>query len=139
MDNRVPRVKSEDYKKEDDSEDWTAYRKARIENGEICHVCQCDFIIFPKGRKWKCGDCKRLEEDQGEVTSRKFVRCPKCGLQWDPYHSEEYDLFEDGDHDSSCECGCDFRVSTNVTHAFTSPPRIQEEGGKEPEEDEAEE
>lgn len=61
--------------------------------------------------------------EQGEVDHDYRIRCPFCQGQWNPFDHEDYSLFEDGDHTTTCpECGKSFDVVTNVSFSFTSPP-----------------
>lgn len=126
-------TKFNDYKV-DGNIDWTAYRKAQTENGEICSKCR-SHITFAKGHETACRDCDKLENDDGEVWSDNYIRCPKCSVTWQPYEREHYELLEDGSHDVTCQnCDHDFTVSTSISWTFNSPPKIQEEDNGEKDE-----
>lgn len=131
----IPKYTDMDDHKVDGKVDWSAYRKAQIENGEICRKC-LSHMTFSRGYSRLCPACKKLEEDDGEVWSDDYVRCPKCSTTWQPYESEQYELLGDGSHDVTCSnCDHDFTVSTSISWSFNSPPRVQEENGEEEEED----
>ncbi len=116
-------VKSVDFKDADGGIDWKAFQKARLENGEVCESCR-DSIVYPRGHRASCLDCEDLSLAD-EVSHGSRIRCPKCGAVWDPHEAENYDVFEDGEHEVSCqECDCDFTVSTDVSYTFTSPAKL---------------
>lgn len=122
-------IKLDDFTSVDGDIDWCAYRKAQVANGEECTLCGA-CIPRPHGHPTKCSSCEEIKGKE-ELGHETFVRCPKCGDYWDPTHSEDYDLFEDGEHGVSCQdCGCDFTVSTSVSYWFTSPSLLEstEEG-----------
>lgn len=106
--------------------DWDGYRKAEIAAGDRCYKCG-SMIIFGRGYRDQCASCKSLEEDKGEVWHDDKVRCPKCRHLMQVHGSELYDLYDEGEHDVSCQnCDHDFTVSTRVSHSFQSPELIEE-------------
>lgn len=121
-----------DYKKPNGDIDWAAHEAALVAAGEVCSQCGTYIIrLFGKpSGPTLCGSCKALIEDNDEVSSGSFVRCPACGNQMDACEPE---LYEDGSHDVTCdECDHEFEVETNISFSFTSPARL--EAKPEPEE-----
>lgn len=114
-------LRYDDFKKEDGSTDYEAYRKAQINCGEACFRCG-QYIVMGGGGKQLCYDCKEMDSEEGDVRHHSRVRCPHCKHVMDVCDSELYELYEDGDHDIYCgECGKEFTVVTTVTHSFESP------------------
>lgn len=113
-------VKIADFTKDGET-DWQGYRKAQLDSGERCRLCD-DIIVFgPRGAPRLCVSCQDLAEPE-EMYHEKFIRCPKCGHHWEPYSCEEPELFGDGEHEVSCsQCGHEFEVSTEVSFCFYSP------------------
>ena len=128
-------VEFNDFKREDGSIDWEACRKAEVAAGERCKTCGSSVytprfgisidspVIGPKD----CGECSDIGKPE-ELSHSQYFRCPKCGHFNDPGYTENYKLFEDGEHEVGCgECDHDFTVSTSVSYDFTSPAMIQED------------
>jgi hypothetical protein len=126
------------FKKPDGTIDWDGYHAAseketdaRIERGEVCYRCRRLTVIgLPKaqGYRQKCYDCRMLEEPK-ELSHPYEVRCPKCGYHWKVGDSDDYELYEDGEHEVSCaECNTDFTVTTYVSYSFVSPARNNSRG-----------
>lgn len=116
-------VHMKDYEK-NGKLDWEAYKQAQINSGEICYNCR-SFILFGKGLKRLCHQCQSINEDTEYVTHSKLIRCPKCKHQMDVHDCELYELYEDGDHDISCnDCNHTFTIKTNASYSFESPELI---------------
>jgi uncharacterized C2H2 Zn-finger protein len=110
-----------DFKLPDGGYDWDAYHKAQRANGDICFKCG-SYILYASGHLDMCNGCKDFGDDDGEVTHDSFIRCPKCRHSVSVSDSENYELYEDGEHAVSCtSCDHDFTVSTNISYTFTSP------------------
>jgi uncharacterized C2H2 Zn-finger protein len=77
------------------------------------------------GRPSLCYDCKTLDRDDGEVTSDKLIRCPKCGHQYEAYvDCDDARIMSDGEHDVLCpKCDHEFEIVTHVSFCFQSPAR----------------
>jgi DNA-directed RNA polymerase subunit RPC12/RpoP len=121
-----------DHEKPDGNIDWDSYHKAQKENGERCYRCG-EYILFGTGYQQLCHSCKNLDEEDGEVESQSFLRCPHCGHQ----HQVTYeDGIHDGDsHDIFCEaCDKTYEITTRMEFYFTSPPLEKKEAPKEEEE-----
>lgn len=117
-------IKSADFRDAAGAIDWRAFRRARLENGEICEKCG-ESIVYPCGYRTICLECKDLALD-GEVSHGSRVRCPRCGATWDPHDADCYHVFGDGEHEVCCiECDHDFTISTDVSYTFTSPARVR--------------
>lgn len=123
-------------RKPDGSLDVEAYgaataadRADRTAKGELCQERGCGrFIIWAKGYPQTCAPCKALDEP-GALDHPGEIRCPKCGAHWSPSDSEDYDVYNDGDHEVTCSgCGHDFEIQTSVTYSFRSPERTKEAG-----------
>jgi len=117
----VESVKMEDFREKDGNLNHKAYRAAMIANGEYCQNCD-RYLVFPKGVKTTCPECREIATSNEEVTSDRVIRCPRCRRTWEPPDQEDYEVMQDGEHPVSCsECGEDFDVSTSVSFTFTSP------------------
>lgn len=115
-----------DYKKEDGSTDWAAYRQAQRANGETCSQCDT-YIVHSKGHESLCYDCKSLSK-KDECSHETYIRCPYCQELRDIRYSEEYEIFHDGEHEVQCyKCNKKFEITTYVSYEFLSPPIIKEE------------
>ena len=113
-------INIDDHTKEDGSVDWNSYNQAKIDNGDACYRCE-SVILFGEGFKRLCGNCNRLSLD-GEIHHKKFVRCPSCRHSWNPSDSDDYQFFEEGEHELTCPiCEHEFEISTQVSYNFTSP------------------
>jgi DNA-directed RNA polymerase subunit RPC12/RpoP len=124
----------EDYRDDKGRIDWGAYHKAEVLVGERCDKCG-GYILFAKGYRTICRACQDMAGKKEEVTHDHYIRCPKCG-HISSVHDDCYGLFEDGEHDVSCqECEHDYVVSTHVEFHFISPPRLPEEKEVEEEDD----
>jgi len=111
----------------------TSDRKAcRIAAGEECSRCgrylfTSIFNTRPPGPR-QCSTCNSRSEPE-PFQSDSELRCPSCLDVWSPSDSEDYQVYEEGEHDVACQgCGHDFIVSTMVTYDFTSPEQV---GGEE--------
>lgn len=123
----------DDFKNDDNSIDWTAYRSARVDLGEVCSKCDTYIMFGGKGYRVECGSCIALKRDTQEVQHDNLLRCPACGHSWDPGDCENYAVYSDGDHDVSChECDHDFLISTSVSYTFTSPERVKDTAEESP-------
>lgn len=120
----------EDFEK-DGRVDWTAFNAARKQAGECCSRCESPliaplFVPKPEPAPRLCYSCRDLDEDLGEVDSDDFIRCPHCREQSRVHDGENYSMFEDGEHEVSCDsCGKDFTVSTSVSYSFSSPAIVK--------------
>ncbi len=48
-------------------------------------------------------------------------KCPHCGQTIDINEHEKWDLYEEGEHETSCpDCDGDFTVSTMVSYSFST-------------------
>lgn len=48
-------------------------------------------------------------------------KCPHCGDELDISESGSYQLYEEGDHEITCEaCDLDYTVSTRVSYTFST-------------------
>lgn len=113
-----------DFQDADKNIDWAAYRASQISNGEACMDCG-KMIPFGKGHPSKCGACERISDDNDEISHDKYIRCPKCRHQWDETERDNYEIYNDGEHQVSCpECEHDFEISTDVSFWFTSPEML---------------
>lgn len=110
--------------------DWSAYREAQKNVGEICEQCNQYIISLnffggkrETGRR-KCYDCNSMDSRTSEsVTHESRIRCPKC-LHQTTVEPEEgwYRVYSDGGHEVECdECGHEFTIVTRVTYEFESP------------------
>jgi len=118
-----------DYRNEDGEIDWAAYHKAEIDNGERCITCGTHMFSIWEENNYphKCIQCKELKEPS-KVTHDKLIRCPKCKEKWEPADTEDYEVFQDGEHDICCQhCDHEFTISTMVQYNFTSPELCKEE------------
>ena len=113
-------INMDDYRTEKGGIDWPRYEKARVNAGEKCNQCG-RFMMDDNNFSHRCWECRHLAESKGEREHDSLVRCPKCKETWSPEDTEDYDLFSDGEHDVTCECGHNFEVNTRVEHHFTSP------------------
>jgi hypothetical protein len=114
-----------DHKLADGTLNWESYRLAQKANGEICSKCGGYTSIFGgKGHPDQCPSCKSMDEPS-EATHHSTIRCPACGHQMDVRDMERGELYEDGEHDVTCnECEHEFEVSTSVSFSFESPARV---------------
>lgn len=135
----MPRPSFDTFKDAEGRIDWKAYKEAEIANGDICHECH-GFILFGgKGYPESCRDCRKLNEDKGEVEHKHSIRCPKCRQTINPFDFETVNIDEalrDESVDIYCtHCDTRFHVGVRVEYFFTSPPILEE--GEEPDEDDA--
>ena len=114
-----------DFKDAKGNTDWAAYRAACIAAGELCMRCETAQYSRGSGSPRLCLDCQSLDTDSDEVTHDDYVRCPRCHHQHRVSDGDNYDLYEDGEHDFTCQsCDLDFEVSTSVSYTFRSPALI---------------
>lgn len=125
-----------DHKNPDGSTNWETYRAAdRAErdqekrDGTRCSTCETYIsITFKKGSPEECYDCKEAQKP-GELRYSAKPRCPACMKTWNPGDTDDYDLYNEGEHEVTCpNCEHKFEVSTHVEYSFTSPERVTEEG-----------
>lgn len=110
--------------------DWNALEQARINAGESCYSCR-RFVLFGGPGRSLCGSCKSIRDDSGEITHHSSFRCPYCHHTSTVSDSEQYELYEEGEHEVGCSnCNKDFTVSTAIQYTFTSPA-LGESGGDE--------
>ena len=111
-------TKFADYKKADGSIDWSAYKKAQLDNGEICSSCRGYITSVGTGKHQHCFACKELRAGVEDASHNTLLRCPHCRhLEFVDY---ERGLHEEGSHSVSCsECDSDYNVETRVTYSFT--------------------
>lgn len=121
----MPYVNYDAYRLPDGKFDRAGYDAARRANGEICRNEECDNCVFlgagdpPR----ECAECKEAKEAD-EWTADARIRCPNCGHIWEVWVEERGELYEEGIHEVDCsECDTRFKLSTQVSFAFTSPPR----------------
>lgn len=106
---------------------WAAYKAAQRSAGDICQRCG-GFILFPTGSLTTCPSCIQLNTSSGSVDNETYIRCPKCKSTIHVYNSEMYDLYNEGEHEVSCDvCDATFVVSTRVTYTFESPELLSQE------------
>jgi ssDNA-binding Zn-finger/Zn-ribbon topoisomerase 1 len=131
-------ISLDDFKDEEGTLDWKAYKKAEIENGQICYQCNDHIIFGAGGHRRLCGSCSRLTDDKEEVRHDSRIRCPKCKYSWNPWESEDYPSEGQEDMEVTCgECDHEFEVGVITSYTFTSPELDLDP--EEPEEDEEEE
>ena len=122
-------VNFSDFKDTKGNINWTAYRAARIAAGELCMRCETAQYSRGSGNPRLCLDCQSLDTDSDEVTHDDYIRCPRCHHQHRVSDGDNYDLYEDGEHDFNCQsCDYDFEVSTSVSYMFRSPALITADG-----------
>ena len=118
-------VSMKDYEDKNGEVDWKAYRQAQVDAGEKCYKCNT-YVMFSKGFRTLCSDCISLG-DKGEISHDSFIRCPKCKESWDPSYSDDFEVYQDGDHEVHCsECQHKFQITTHVSYTFCSPALIEE-------------
>lgn len=119
-------INIKDYELPDGKIDWKAYHKAEVANGDSCYNCG-HFILFSKGYQTLCNKCNSLH-NKGEVNHHSLVRCPHCGAAKRVDNGDDYDLYSEGEHSTSCfECSKEYTVSTSVSFNFRSEPRVPDE------------
>ena len=127
-------IKFDDYKLPGpgDKIDWSAYRKAQINIGENCYQCEGVVSYFnAPGYKELCSSCKGLKSSE-DVYHDDFIRCPKCGHEENVHDRDDYEIFGDGEHDTSCnECNHKYMITTYVSYDFRSPARIEKKNEEE--------
>jgi len=98
--------------------DWDGYRKAQIENGELCSKCGT-YLWGVFGSPQECPDCRGLCISS-PVEHEQYVRCPYCAhTDW---VADDYELFSDGEHTIQCSnCQKDYTIITHVSVSFESP------------------
>ena len=117
----MPYVSMNDHRDAKGELNWTSYRAAQRENGEICYICG-GHADFPKGHQARCRDCEKLERSD-KIRHDRLIRCPWCSHHYNPNDSDNYEVFADGEHPVSCpSCGKDFAITTDVSYTFNSPP-----------------
>lgn len=126
-------VRMEDYRGTDGHIDWTALRKAEIAAGEKCPRCGTYMSNLWEVRNYEhlCSQCSSLDDNKEEISHDSIIRCPNCKESWDVGEGEDYQCYEDGEHDVCCSsCGHDFIVSTSVSYSFTSPALVEQENAE---------
>ena len=119
-------VKMEDHEK-DGHVNWESYKKAQVDNGEMCSRCGSYIYINADGYKRECMQCKHIAESD-RLNHDRLIRCPSCLHTWSPYGYDDYEILEDGEHDISCpKCDKEFYISTHVSFTFDSPEIEQDE------------
>lgn len=132
-------ARMERYQDEDGSVDWDRLHAAENADGSRCYKCG-DYLVIAVGHRRRCRDCENMATSKDAVGHDKNIRCPRCKVETDPYEFEMYELFQDGDHDVTCqECNYTFEISTIVRYSFTSPPTVPWNDAEEAEEEEAHE
>jgi DNA-directed RNA polymerase subunit RPC12/RpoP len=117
-------VDIENYENENGEINWVEYNKAKIENGDECYTCGTQ-IFFSKGCRQQCSQCDNIKKDK-KLSHDKFVRCPKCRKTWNPMGSEDWELFQEGDHGIWCnDCGHEFEIYVIVKYTFKSPKLLE--------------
>jgi rubrerythrin len=103
-----------------------AYKKAQIDCGDICRSCGTYLLIGGNGFARSCPSCVRLATDATEVTSDKFIRCPQCRSNFDPWDGDEGGFRPDPDEtEVTCpRCQHDFQVKVVTTFTYYSPPLL---------------
>lgn len=125
-------ISFQQFKREDGSIDWAAFRQAEIEAGERCWQCHAYIIsIFdrtndvPAIRRF-CEPCRRLRDDTGDVDHESRIRCPHCRLSapvaWDQARAYSCEgLYRDGETELRCvHCGEVFTVQVHVRYEYLS-------------------
>ena len=123
-----------DYKREDGSFDWDSYRKARdeerrdeVSRGKRCRTCG-EYIVFSHGRITQCYSCEHIASDLDDVRHDTAIRCPKCRRTEKVGDGDNYDLYEEGEHEVTCGyCNHEYTVETQVSYSFTSPSVVESE------------
>ena len=116
-------IRIDDYKTENGDIDWAACRAAQKAAGATCSRCG-RYLFGAEGSPQECFSCLSLDKPE-EVAHDSTVRCPDCGYTWDVHNGDYCELFEDGEHNVTCqECDHDFEISTSVSWSFRSPPRL---------------
>lgn len=128
-------VSINDFKDDKGDVDWKAYRKAQIEHGDKCYKCET-YITFNRGNtRSLCHECQSLLS-KDETSHSSYIRCPSCSATWEPSDCEDFDCYNDGDHDVECpECDHKFKISTCVSYTFISPEMIEKPEEKDDEEE----
>lgn len=122
-------VKIDDYRLEDGSIDWKALKEAEINAGERCPQCHTwiSSLFNTKKHKHLCTECEDLIQSNEEVSHSSRLRCPSCKYSWEISDGEDYQCYEDGEHDVTCgSCGHEFVVNTSVSYTFTSPELVED-------------
>lgn len=109
--------------------DQVARKAARVAKGEECSHCgryMYSFFGNVAGPR-TCNTCNTRTEPEPFESDRE-LRCPSCLEVWNPSDSEDHQVYEEGEHDVSCQdCEHDFIVSTVVSYDFTSPEAVRGE------------
>lgn len=120
----------DDFKDAEGNVDWKAFRKAEIDNGDLCYECGgMARLLGGPGHQVLCTSCEKLGRMDDEVDHASRLRCPHCGHihivmggDW-----EDYEIFNEGEHEVFCYgCNKKFQIETHVSYSFTSPPRGEE-------------
>ena len=137
MEPNAPRTNYQDYKTPTGQLDWKALAAARIANGENCSQCNRIIVGERRGLRQLCGQCRNIAEP-GELRHSSIFRCPSCRHTSTPERAELYELYDDGEHEITCDrCDHTFSVETHVSYTFTSPAVLPAAPTPEPEEDDA--
>ena len=124
----VKRPDMDDFRDENGKLNWGAYKQAEVDGGWCCANCKGYISTWGKRKPGPnlCVDCKSLKEDDGEVFSDSFIRCPKCDYQENVWESDDYEVLNDGEHQVQCyKCNYEYEIMTEISHTFTSPERIK--------------
>jgi DNA-directed RNA polymerase subunit M/transcription elongation factor TFIIS len=113
----------DDHRDSEGNLDWRSYHASEVEAGEKC--TKCGKFIFPaKGHPARCYDCKSLMMDDGEVDHHSYIRCPKCGDEYNVWDTAYYEILTEETHEVMCQsCEHEFEIETRVEYTFTSPAK----------------
>ncbi len=115
-------INIDDYEKPDGSIDWEKYRKAQLDNGEICSKCSSYIVWRSTDGPSLCYECKQINKDLEEFSHSRFIICPFCKKSVDPSEIDHPSVaYEDGHHAFTClDCEKEFEVETSVSFYYTS-------------------
>lgn len=120
-------VRLDDHRDADGELNWHAFNRAQVAAGEVCYECGRYNPLAGKGYRAKCPSCEDLDQP-AEASHHSYIRCPRCGENWDPRRTDDHHVYRDEDdgHDICCQhCDYEFQIQTRVDYTFTSPERLK--------------